>query len=93
MENLRKLCKLGAHIKWCKVALEQGRTKWRHASVLSHMLSEMLKGKSNEITIHADLPGYQIKGGSIPVHILATSERPDIVIINRSKTQIYLNYQ
>ena len=67
--------------------------KMEHDSVLSHMLSEMIKGKFNEITIHADLPGHQIKGGSIPAHILATSQRPDIVIINRSKTQIYLNYQ
>ena len=56
--------------------------------MLPHMISEMVKGKSDDITIHADLPGHQINGGSIPADIHATSQRPDIVIINRSKKQI-----
>ena len=59
-------------------------------SVLSHKLSEMVKGKPDEITIHADLPGYQINCGSIPADILTTLQRPDIVIVSRSKKQISL---
>ena len=83
-------CNLEHTLKWCKVALEQGRTKWRHDSVLSHMVSEMVKGKEENITIYADLPDYQINGGSIPADIQTTAQRPDIVVINRIKKHITL---
>ena len=52
--------------------------------------NEMIKGKPADVTIHADLPGHQINGGSIPADILTTSQRPDIVIINRSQKSISL---
>ena len=77
-------------LNWCSVGLNQGRTKWRHNSVLSHMVGEMLLGKPNEVTIFADLPGHQINGGSIPADILTTAQRPDIVVINRNSKSISL---
>ena len=54
------------------------------------MVSEMIKGKENNITIYADLPGHQVNGGSIPADILTTAQRPDIVVIDRFKKHITL---
>ena len=77
-------------LNYCKVSLDQGRTKWRHDSVLFHMVEEIKKGKPDEITMFADLPGHQINGGSIPADILTTAQRPDIVILNRKTKEISL---
>ena len=75
-------------LNWCSVALNQGRTKWRHDNVLNYMFSQLMNGKEDNITIHADLPNHQINAGTIPADILATSQRPDIVIINRKEKKI-----
>ena len=83
-------CNLEHILNWCKRTLEQGKTKWRHDSVLSHMVSEMIKGKEYIITIYADLPGHQINGGYIPSDILITAQRPYIVVIDINKKHITL---
>ena len=89
-----RLCKnfgnLEHTLNWCSVALSQGRTKWRHDSVLSHMFSEFDRSKETQTTIYADLPGHQINGGTIPADILTTSQRPDLVLINRTEKKIAL---
>ena len=77
-------------LNWCSTALNQKRFTWRHDSVLSYMKSEMDKGKPDNITIYTDIPGHSINGGTIPADILTTLQRPDIVIIDRSKKQISL---
>jgi hypothetical protein len=75
-------------LNWCSVALNQGRTKWRHDSVLNYMYCELMKGKDSEVTIYTDLPDHQINGGTIPADILTTSQRPDIVLIDRKYKKI-----
>ena len=77
-------------LNWCSVALLQGRTKWRHDSVLSYMFDEFSKNKEDNTTIYADLPDHQINCGTIPADILTTPQRPDLVIINRSEKKIAL---
>ena len=52
------------------------------------MFSQLMNGKEDNITIHADLPNHQINAGTIPADILATSQRPDIVIIKRKEKKI-----
>ena len=59
-------------LNWCSVALNQGRLKWRHDSVLNHMTNEIMKVKSDEVTIHTDIPGRSINGGTIPADIITT---------------------
>ena len=49
-----------------------------------------MKGKPEEITVYTDIPGQSINGGTIPADILTTSERPDIVIIDRAEKKILL---
>ena len=77
-------------LNWCSVSLHQGRTKWRHDSVLDHMFRELVKGKKNEVTMYAHIPGHQVNGGTIPADILTTAQRPDIVLVNRSEKKIAL---
>ena len=54
------------------------------------MVTELKKGKSDNITIYADFPGHQLDGGTIPPDIITTSQRPDIVLIDRYQKQITL---
>ena len=77
-------------LNWCSVALNQGRLKWRHDSVLNHMTNEIIKVKSDDVTIYTDIPGRSINGGTIPADIITTGQRPDIVLINRSEKKIAL---
>jgi hypothetical protein len=41
-------------------------------------------------TIYADLPGLTLNGGTIPPDVLVTSERPDLVFLDRSSKSIDL---
>ena len=40
--------------------------------------------------IYADLEGHSIAGGTIPPHILTTSQRPDIVIVLEESKEIVI---
>ena len=39
------------------------------------------------LTFHSDLEGWKVGGGSIPPEIVVTSQRPDLVILDKRKTQ------
>jgi hypothetical protein len=54
------------------------------------MIKEICKVKEDEVTIHTDIPGYSINGGTLPADIITTSQRPDIVLINRKDKRIAL---
>ena len=73
-----------AHIlNGCPVALNQGRYTWRHDSVLSLMVSSVSTCLESDQRLFADLPGHQASNSppsTIPVDILSTSCRPDIVL-------------
>jgi hypothetical protein len=53
------------------------------------MVQELKKGKQCETTIYADLPDHWFNGGTIPPDILTTSQRPDIVLIDRKGRKLY----
>ena len=61
-------------LNWCRTALDQGRLKWCHDSVLHHLTSEINKMKPEEVTIYTDIPGLTINGGTIPADIITTSQ-------------------
>ena len=50
----------------------------------------MNKGKKEENTIITDIPGHSINGGTLPPDVIVTSQRPDIVILNRAEKKIVL---
>jgi hypothetical protein len=71
----------------CKHTLDQERLTWRHNSVLNHIagcLKSALVGKSM-IELYCDLDGLQAPvGRSIPADIMVQSQRPDLVVADRS---------
>jgi hypothetical protein len=77
-------------LNWCPVALQEGRFKWRHDSVLNHFTKAAIASNTNNLSIYADLPGIMHNGGTIPADIVPTSLRPDIVIVNRKEKSIEL---
>ena len=77
-------------LNWCGTALNQGRLKWRHDSILFHMHNEIAKVLPSEMTLFTDIPGKTINGGTIPADIVTTGQRPDIVLINRKEKKIAL---
>ena len=67
----------------CSVCLDQGRYTWRHNSVLSSLIAVVRPRLLEGFTLYSDMPGYQAPhGGTIPPHILVTSLRPDLFIVN-----------
>ena len=48
------------------------------------MLNKLVKNKSKEMTVLADLPGWRENGGSVPHYLAVTEQMPDIVIIDKS---------
>ncbi|XP_072182267.1 uncharacterized protein [Diadema setosum] len=74
----------------CKSALEQGRCNYRHNSILQYLVSFIGKVKPDKVICHADLPGHDINGGTVPSDLTPTSERPDIVLVNQSSKSVVI---
>jgi hypothetical protein len=66
--------------------MDQGRMTWRHDSVLKH-LAGCLKSaleSLHTVEVYCDLEGLQAPGGgSIPASVMAQTQRPDLVILDR----------
>jgi hypothetical protein len=67
--------------------MDQGRMTWRHDSILkliASCLKSALKSLST-VEVYCDLEGLQASGGgSIPALVMAQTQRPDLVILDRS---------
>ena len=77
----------------CSVFLNQGRFTWRHDSILVHILKQLKNAigiNSNNIQIFSDMPGFTTTGGTLPVNIIVSKLRPDIVIVNTKKKFVHL---
>lgn len=74
------------------MAMKDGRMKWRHDSLLTHLVETLKQQKPDmtETEIFADFPPDNINGGTVPGDIIATLKRPDIVLINRTLKKITL---
>ena len=73
----------------CSVSLDQGRLTWRHNSVLLTLIESIQPLLHENFSLYSDLPGFTAAhGGVIPPHILVTSLRPDLFIINETSKQI-----
>ena len=70
-------------------ATQQGRTTWRHNSILEHIRTSIVQNKPEHLEVYADVPGCTINGATIPQDILIVSgegSKPDLVLINRRET-------
>jgi hypothetical protein len=71
----------------CYHTMDQGRMTWRHDSVLKDIagcLKSALESRGT-VEVNYDLEGLQAPGGgSIPASVMAQTQRPDLVILDRS---------
>ena len=84
MEGCTSPCTLGHLLSSCPKALD--RFKFRHDSVLSHLLDQINKNKKPEVSVFADLAGWRVNGGTVPPDLVLTDQIPDLVIVDRSTT-------
>ena len=72
-------------------AVNQGRLTWRHNSVLNKSTATITKSLSPSQKVDADLPNHLANSSSpstMPVNISATSDRPDLVMMNEVDKRI-----
>ena len=82
--NTKTTATLGHILNNCPRMLD--RYEWRHNGVLAYLYKEVMDAKSPGITIHVDIEGAKVNGGTLPPEIMVTTQRPDIVIINTNTT-------
>jgi hypothetical protein len=78
-------------LNFCPVATDQGRTTWRHNSILEHVRTSIVPNKPEHLEVFTDLPGCSINGATIPQDILVVSgqgSKPDLVLLNRKEKKI-----
>ena len=79
-------CNLGHLLSCCSKSLD--RYKFRHDSVLTHLLESIQQHKKDEVTVYADLNGWRVSGGPVPPELVLTEQVLDLVIIDRSTTPV-----
>ena len=78
-------CTVHHILNCCPASLNQGRYTWRHDSVLRCLYNTLQSHFLPDTEIYADLPGLTASDSppaTLPLRILVTSARPDIVIID-----------
>ena len=75
-------CTLGHLLSSCAKSLD--RYKFRHDSVLSHLLDIIVRLKFEAITVFADLNGWRVNCDTIPPDLPLTEQIPDMVVIDKT---------
>lgn len=73
----------------CPLMLEQGRYTWRHNSILQEIY-KTLSSVGDSWSILVDLPDNMSGPSTVPCHILPTSQKPDLVLLNNDTKHIVL---
>ncbi|CAH1270985.1 Hypp4528 [Branchiostoma lanceolatum] len=66
----------------CSVSLQQGRHTFRHNAISKHITDSILEAidpTQTNATVYADIQGHTTNGGTVPAHILPTTQKPDLV--------------
>lgn len=79
---------LGHLSNGCKKSLD--RFRFRHDSVLAHLVDRIVSSKTATIEVYADLDGWRVNGGTVPSDLVATGQIPDIVLLDKVKKTIML---
>ena len=58
------------------------RYTWRHNSILLHIKNFLVKDMPENTKIYLDLPGHHKGISTVPVDIVVTNQKPDMVIID-----------
>ena len=94
--DICKVCNTGKQtlhhiLSSCNISLEQGRLTFRHDSCLKTIYDFIKQKLKPDNVIFCDLIGNGTGGGgTIPPHIITTSQRPDLVIINEQEKFVIL---
>ena len=86
MEGCNAPGTLGHLLNHCSMMLD--RYKYRHDSVLNHIVTRVSEEKPQSVEIYADLQGWRVNGGTVPASMVLTGQMPDIVLVNRSTTPV-----
>jgi len=78
-------CNLFHILSNCNVSLNQKRYNVRHALILDYLVMIFKENKYENFEVYSDLEGHRVEGGSIPSKLLVTTDKPDIVIVNKTK--------
>ena len=84
MDGCSATSTLGHLLSSCAKALD--KFKFRHDSVLNHLLHTIMKSENDQVMVYADLNGWRVNGGTMPPDLVLTEQIPDLVIIDRSDT-------
>jgi hypothetical protein len=70
----------------CNHTMDQGKMTWRHDSILEHIVGCLKFDLENlsTVEVYCDLGLQASGGGSIPASVMAQTQRPDLVIHDRS---------
>ena len=82
-------CTLMHLLNNCTAFLET-KYVWRHDSVIYFILETLKQNKPDNLEIYGDVEGHKCNGGTIPVNIVVTGQRPDIVIIDNTTKTVWL---
>ena len=66
------------------------RYTWRHNSVLNGIISFLKNDLPQSVCLYSDLPGMMKGASTIPLDILVTPLKPDIVIQDKSAKCLYI---
>jgi hypothetical protein len=71
----------------CNLTMDQGRMTWRHDSLLKHIAGCLKSALESlrTVEVYCNLEGLQVPGGgSITASVMAQTQKPDLVILDRS---------
>ena len=80
----------------CPIALPQDRFTWRHDSILRKVLVFMRQQLKETGKLYGDLKKFNAMENppsTVPIDILTTSDRPDIVFVNNDKEVTIIELQ
>ena len=90
--DLRTLCRgrqtTNHVLNICKVGKDTGRWTWRHNCIVSYVVNSI---DTEKYSVFSDIPGHTAPGGgSVPPEICVTVQKPDIVVVDKSKKSLHL---
>ena len=53
-------------------------------------MDKIVSTKPDSMELYADLEGWQVNGGTVPSDLVATGQKPDIVLLDRVQKTIVL---
>jgi len=66
------------------------RYTWRHNSILKSITDMILPALPDGYSLFSDLPGLMKGASTIPINVIVTKQKPDLVILNENQLSIII---